>query len=716
MKECRKSKPKSLLYLCLIAFIFNSQLILAQGLQSKVLFEGELGDQWLELATSGGDFAKFVQIKEQKMVVDVPAGNARGKTGIRSANALFKIPNESENTAIKLSFTVDSEQSTDFVFAIIPSNWDGKLEWRSHLIRLQVNKNDDNTATLSLRIKTTELMKTAVDLKQIQQLNLIIRSDKIVTVTDKNNNFLLQALMGDNARIYPDGYKISVLTYAKEKNLPAKLTLKKISLEEVKYNKETETSLVSNKEGKTVLFNGHLLGHRWKKYQEADADYDEATKFTREAMFVDVPKNSKLANIGIQSNGPVIWLDQFGEGSKREVVFDFLPAQTTGFAIALSNSGNHFIVKWVKDSSTDTGLLQIYLSQNLGLIGNWHSSYKPVWEQKVTAQPPSQLILTLTPKGVSISGNNLPEHLQVWEFLKANAGYEIYAYSFPLSPDQAVKLALKQISLNTIKLVPLPKLQANQTIEPLPTKIFFDGSKVQDWTLTPWAIYKKPVDSCHLDTKGFSVFDVPPDTPLDGCDIHTTEPLFTLDERIEKTNYTVIAEFDAKTTKNFQVVLTPHSRNKWNKYYEACYIQLFQNKQSKNIFSLNCGGNKRYWHRQVSEQWLNSQWDGKLSITIEQEWLIAQLGNGQSIRIAHKSPSNIYTYIVALDYHYKYTNTAFRLKKLTGQWQAPEGMKSVERWFFIDKSDFNPEQFIKDLASDLPYPSAPVFAGEENEQ
>ena len=71
-----------------------------------MLFDGKLGDQWLELSTSGGDYSKFAQIKDEMLVVDVPAGNSWGKTGIRSAETLFKIPAESENKAVKLTFNI----------------------------------------------------------------------------------------------------------------------------------------------------------------------------------------------------------------------------------------------------------------------------------------------------------------------------------------------------------------------------------------------------------------------------------------------------------------------------------------------------------------------------------------------------------------------------------------------------------------------------------
>ena len=559
-------------------------------------------------------------------------------------------------------------------------------------------------------------MKTTVDIKQIEQLKFTIRSDKIVTVSDKNNNILLEAVIKTHMDLYKNGYKISVLTHASQSGLPANLMLKGIEIKKVEYEKAEDTSILSNATGKIILFDGKLMGHRWLKYKDAKDEYYKIARLERGVLSVDVPENSDHANAGIESSEPLIWLDAFGKGAKREVVFEFVPDETTGFAIALSNQDKHFIVKWVKDSVNNTALLQIYLSTNLGLIGNWNSSYKPVWEQKVTALSPSQVKLTLTPQGVHLSGSNLPEHLQEWNFLKANTGYKIRVYSFPLLPNQPVKMALKQIVLNKLKFVPIEPPKADDYIEALPVKTFFDGSKFQDWTLTPWQIYKKSVDFCHLDARGFSVFDVPPGTPLDGCDIHTTKPLINIDERIDKTAYIVKAEFDPQTTKNFQVVVTPHSRGAWNRYYEACYVQLFQNKQEENIFSLNCGGHKSYWHRQVSIEWLATQWDGSLTVTIEKEWLQAQLGNGQVIRIPHTSPANLYVYVVALDYHYADTKTAFMLKKLTGQWQAPEGMKAVERWFYLDKSDFNPEQFIEDLASDLPYPNARMIEGDDNEQ
>ena len=73
-------------------------------------------------------------------------------------------------------------------------------------------------------------MRTTVDIQRLNRIYMTVRSDKVVLVSDEHDNVLLQTVMDDYAKIYKDGYKISVLTHAKESGLPAKLNLKKIEL------------------------------------------------------------------------------------------------------------------------------------------------------------------------------------------------------------------------------------------------------------------------------------------------------------------------------------------------------------------------------------------------------------------------------------------------------------------------------------------------------
>ncbi len=671
---------------------------------SKVIFDGSLGKQWKELAAYGGDFKKFARIENKVLVVDVPKGNNWGKTGIRSAEAFVKIPEKDEKFAKKINFSFDSSRSSDFILAIIPSNWDGNLEWRSHYIRVGVQRSEENkNSFLTLWIKGREIMKVNIDPESIQQLSIVMRPDRLILVTDGSDNIFLQGFLPENQPIFKEGYKISVLTHAPKKGMTATLALKEITLAQAPYDKIADVSLLQNKPQKITLFDGKMMGQRWKPYVNAKTKFDNTVKLSNGALYVDVPEKVGHANIGIESREPLIWLDQFGKDSKREVIFNFIPKQTTGFAIALSNKTNHFIVKWFKNTEKNKAYLQIYLSNNLGLISNWNSSYKPVWEKEVSTTAPEELKLILTPEGITLSGDQLPEHFQMWTYLRANAGYYIYVYSFPVVPNQAVKMALKEISLDNKILKPSIQAKPISGISPLPIVDFFSENNHEEWELTPWQIYKKPVKSCHLNETGFSVSSVPENTPLDGCDIHTDKPMVNIDKRLDGANYQISVQFDPQKTKNFRIAVTPQKRHNWNKYYRACYLNLLQSETRQNVFSFNCGA-KNYWQRSVTTEWLNNKWNGRVNILMGKEWMQGELEGGIKIRINSARSGKLYLYIVAPDYHYKETSAEFLLTKITGQWLAPDGMSAMDRWRFVDDEDFDADAFLNELADTMPKP------------
>ncbi|HPQ87357.1 MAG TPA: hypothetical protein PK055_06845, partial [Gammaproteobacteria bacterium] len=66
-------------------------------------------------------------------------------------------------------------------------------------------------------------------------------------------------------------------------------------------------------------------------------------------------------------------------------------------------------------------------------------------------------------------------------------------------------------------------------------------------------------------------------------------------------------------------------------------------------------------------------------------------------------------------YRYRSTAEQMQLLKVTGQWQTKEPIDNVDRWYYIDKADFDPEKFINDLANDLPYPHAKISGGDTDE-
>ena len=170
--------------------------------------------------------------------------------------------------------------------------------------------------------------------------------------------------------------------------------------------------------------------------------------------------------------------------------FDFIPELTSGFAIALSLKKQNFILKWFKNHESDSGTVQIYLSDNMQLINTYHSTYKPVWELQTSTLSPHQVKFLISPNGITVSSDAFPTHTQQWERLYEHAGYNIRVFSFPETPNKPVQMALKKITLENKVLQSAKKPRFKQGVEALPVNVFFNGTQHESWDIN-LGIYRK---------------------------------------------------------------------------------------------------------------------------------------------------------------------------------------------------------------------------------
>src|SRR5690606_4341868 len=57
------------------------------------------------------------------------------------------------------------------------------------------------------------------------------------------------------------------------------------------------------------------------------------------ALVVDVPSGNAWGKVGLLSNDPLVWLDDFRDDAEVRVTFTLDPARTTGFGLALTQTG-----------------------------------------------------------------------------------------------------------------------------------------------------------------------------------------------------------------------------------------------------------------------------------------------------------------------------------------------------------------------------------------
>lgn len=676
---------------------------------TKLLFNGSMGPSWKELSFAGGNFKKFARIENQTLVIDVPTGNKTGDTGIRAAKALFKLPEKHEKLSVKLTFSLDADRSSDFVLALIPSNWDGIREWRSHHIRLRVLRAPDGkTSSIGLWLRGKEVMGIVLEQRLIENIAIIVQPDRLVLVTDGADKILLQGYLPKYISIHKDGYLISALTIAREKNMAAKLALRSIALEHPAFeaaNSQNYTAAWLDKTQKVVLFDGRILDKRWKKYRlHRGSSFSKHARLSDGALLVDAPKGVGWGKAGIMSPKPLVWLDKFGQGSKVRVSFKFDPDQTTGFVVALtpiSNSnGNapnkpNFYLYW---RTVENGGAKAELFRDGKLLKAF----------ELEAKAPETVVFALSPKGVQIEAPGIPPEIFPWGSLKPSQSFHIYAFSHPDKYKQPVKMALKQILLERWAGNPIPQPKPATGVEPLPVTVLFDGSLGDLWEGA--AINGADFSKHGRIDNGRMIADVPAKLSRGEAGLLSKKPVLKLDERIQSTSQKLTIKVDPKQTTGFQIMFHPGKRaNMWGQSATGL-VRFIRTSSGRYQLTARGGAFNPYytWSRWVDGDWVKRNWDGTLVIEIGDGWMTAHLPGGPSVRaIGVKTYKNAKRYMTIYSHPGKQAGASkLVLEKITSQWVMPDGMNKMDRWFYIEKNDFDPETFMKDLADDLPFPNA----------
>ncbi|MBM9520108.1 hypothetical protein JWG39_09805 [Desulforhopalus vacuolatus] len=701
----------------------NIVLFLEQRLDKsvkKVLFEGNLGDQWNELAAFGGDFKKFVRIEDNVLVVDVPEGNSWGKTGIRSVKPLLKIPEKQGKFAEKLIFSFGPKRSTDFVLAIIPANWDGNLEWRSHHIRVGLK----NSSSLTLWIKGREVMRTNLTSGSLEQIGIIVRPDRLVLVTDGTDTILLQGYLPDNLPLYKDGYRISVLTHAPENGMKAKLVLKKIDLEHVPYEElakaENDPTIWLDKTQKTVLFDGRILDKRWSKYQIGKgSNFSQHVRFVGGHLFADVPKGIGWGKVGIMSSIPLVWLDKFGKGAETRVRFNFDPDQTTGFVVALASmnasAGNEpseprALLYWRKNENTNTTKASFFLTPN--------KPWKPLWEQEFSNKMPEEVSFILTPGGIQIEAPGISKDIIPWELAAASQSFRIYVYSQPEKYKEPVKMALKQILLERKAGEPVEPPTSQKGVESLPVKVLFDG-KINEWWEAAGVAGAEFSKFGHFENDQMRV-DVPSKISNKArAGLLSKKPIINFNERILSTSHKLKLNIDPQKSTGFEILFHPGKHvDMWGNNFKAAmslvrcsegpcagkYTLLLQNNRNPN----------HIWSRTINADWVEKKWDGRLTIETGNRWMAVHLSGGPSVRSSgFNIGKNSKLYMTVYSRNYKnYGPAKFALEKITSEWVMPDGMTHMDRFVYVDDEDFDADAFLDNLADELSLKNQSTLSGQ----
>lgn len=114
------------------------------------LFDGHADPFWEPVGVAGGDFARFARYGGGALVVDVPAGNGWGKTGLMSVQPALHVERRSDVAPYRFTVRTDPERTTGLVVALSATR-SADMWSAEHLAWISLIRSESGTYELFLQ-------------------------------------------------------------------------------------------------------------------------------------------------------------------------------------------------------------------------------------------------------------------------------------------------------------------------------------------------------------------------------------------------------------------------------------------------------------------------------------------------------------------------------------------------------------------------------------
>ncbi len=672
---------------------------------ATVLFAGDMAGAWVPYQADGGKFKDFAKVENGMLVVDVPAGNGWGRTGMYSDAALVTSPRGARD-GVRLSVRLDPQGTSDAVISLVPAEARADDEWRYHHVRVGVHlEAEDGPRTLTLWVAQQAVMTREIAAVP-ERMDIVLRPDDAVLVTDGDGKILLQGVL--NLDVPKEGYRLYALTgsVSKRRGKPLRLALRSIARSPEPFAAGPAHDSVPEGGQRVVLFENGVLGRWWSPLAGQGGDFRKHATLDDGEIAVDVPAGARWGKVGIYSPGPLLWLDRFGPGGESGVTFEFDPARTTGFVVALSPLYNlkdndpskpHVWVQW---NAREDG------SGGRGMVLVKPDFPKTAWEGDTPAAAPGRVTVRISPDGVLVQGLGGPDERYPWKCAMPNMGFRVYAFSQAEKAGLPVRMALRRVTMDRVTGAPLPPPEPAGGVAPLEVKALFAGPG-ETWE--PYAVNGADFGAQARFEGNRLVADVPSGKlswPKAG--IVSRESLIEFNERILRTPYAVRLVCDPARTTGFEAVFRGSKSPQMDKGAEvAVSLARQESGEDAGAYVLSLSGDNaiyRNWSRRVDARWVEENWDGVLEVRFGDGWVEAALPGGPAVRGTDLRTGKGWSYHMAVTTcpGGKHDAARLALERIEGGWVTPHGMTLDERWTYVDDDDFDAGAFVDHVAGALP--------------
>ena len=498
------------------------------------VFHGELGTAWDKLQAAGGNYDAFARGGGGVLVVDVPAGNNWGKTGIMSREPTLKVGASPVSVIVRLDPARTSGFCVAFAASPHPDVWvlqNVWLTWTRTPAVVQADVWFGNT-------------QNGADGRLGEQIAPGAPAELIFTFQPGRASVLLPDGKTRTIEIgwLKEGTPLftHVFAHAAEANRAAKLALTGVEVTPGAPVAPANPPLSATKQGANIPVGG--LGEVWEKLQAAGGNFDAFARFNGGALVVDVPAGNNWGKTGLYSRERIFTL---GDGPTHiSVRLD--PARTTAFCVAFAASPHPDV--WVLQNAWLTWTRPSSAAQASLWFGNTQNGNDGRLDELLAPTPPAELTFTLQPGRASV---RLPDgKIRTINLGWLKPGTPIFAHVFAHAPEaqRPAKLALTgfavAVGAQPAQTVPIVPLHSASTAVPV-------GALGDIWDKL--AAAGGNFDAFARFERGALVVEVPAGNNWGKTGLLSHERLFTLG----KEPVTVAVKLDPARTSGFCFAFAP---------------------------------------------------------------------------------------------------------------------------------------------------------------
>ena len=446
-----------------------------------------------------------------------------------------------------------------------------------------------------------------------------------------------------------------------------------------------------------TIFAGSL-DERWTAYAPTYHGTVDMIEERDGVLVATVPAGNNSGHAGILSPEPALWLDDFGAGAEVTLTFTFDPGRTNGLVIAVEAVRPEGAARWNAPAVPNAAVIWRSALGERSATTEFHVNPHrdgDYWSSSELAHAPTTVTITLRPGEIVASADGVHSEPRPWSVLAEGQGLHLRIYSVAPATNEPATMALRSIAVERRS----GSEAANAAIEPLPVDTLFDGEPGDDWM--PIGVAGGDFERFARFVDGHLVVDGPEGNWWNKTGLLSTRPVVTLDARVLVAPTRLTVHVDPSRTTGLVVALSSSPvPDMWHNH--VAWVSLVLDPETNQAVLGSRSDPYNAWSRSVPAEWLTGAWDGRLHVDIGHDHIRASVDGGPTIRMPSLRYDGERLHATVIS-HAPHEGAAARLalRRIERTIVPPPGASHLERWRLMDDEDFDPAEFLRDLANEI---------------